>query len=67
MQNVNILRRGIEMTEDEARELFRQNQAWKSIRYISWYCHMFQSCNKCTIKEWCKNKKNKCPEEWVNN
>lgn len=55
------------MTEDEARELFWQNQAWKSIKYISWYCHMFQSCNKCVIKEWCKNKKKKCPEEWSNN
>lgn len=52
------------MTEEEARKLFHLNQAVKSIKYISWYCHNFQSCSKCGIKEWCKERRKHCPEEW---
>lgn len=36
------------------------------IEAISHYCHSRQACNKCKIREWCKNYKNKCPEEWRN-
>lgn len=36
-----------------------------SISYISRYCHNLQSCNKCLIKKWCKEKRKKCPEEWT--
>ena len=34
------------------------------IEAISHYCHSRQACNKCKIKEWCKQYRNKCPEEW---
>lgn len=36
-----------------------------SISYISRYCHSLQSCNNCIIKQWCKEKRKKCPEEWT--
>ena len=31
---------------------------------ISDYCKSNQSCTKCLIKEWCKEKRKQCPEEW---
>lgn len=37
-----------------------------SISYISRYCHGLQSCNNCIIKQWCKEQRKKCPEEWRN-
>ena len=52
--------------EQEQEEVTAANLV-NSITYISTYCHNLQSCNKCTIKEWCKNRKKKCPEEWTNN
>lgn len=41
------------------------NQLTHSIEVISHYCHSRQSCDKCLIKSWCKEKRKKCPEEWI--
>ena len=31
---------------------------------ISDYCRSNHSCTKCLIKEWCKDKRKQCPDEW---
>lgn len=50
--------------EQEQEEITAAN-LFTSITYISRYCHNLQSCNKCLIKKWCKEKRKKCPEEWT--
>ena len=49
--------------EQEKKEITSTNLV-NSIYYISQYCHELQSCNKCLIKKWCKEKRKKCPEDW---
>lgn len=42
-----------------------RRQLHHSIETISHYCHSLQSCDKCLIKEWCKEQRKKCPpEDW---
>lgn len=50
--------------EDRTRELLYIRNLYYCIDSISDYCKRNQSCTKCLIKEWCKEKRKQCPEEW---
>lgn len=46
--------------------VFQPVQLYSFIVFLAEFCHNRQTCNGCILKNWCKNFRNKCPEEWRN-
>lgn len=61
----STIKKIVDKNKEQKQEEIKAADLVKSITYISRYCHDLQSCNKCLIKKWCKEKRKKCPEEWT--